>query len=108
MSPVSASNRSFDNAVPANVIEIEPCDCGSSTVAIAAAAVNTISRVASRHWCARAYSESRLVITAPVRGGRRRSCRLGCLLVVTWTNSWVDQALYQALIPPYGADCLDA
>src|ERR1700757_2638718 len=51
MLAVSASNRSFDKALPVNVIEIELCDCGSSAAASAVAPVSTSSRVASRHWC---------------------------------------------------------
>ena len=64
---MSASNRSFDNALPVKVIEIEHCDCGGSAAAIAVAPVNTSSRVASRHWCARSYSESWPVVAAPER-----------------------------------------
>ena len=50
MMPVSASNTSFDNALPVKVIEIEPCDCGGSAAAIAVASANASSRVASRGW----------------------------------------------------------
>jgi hypothetical protein len=89
MCPVSASNRSFDNALPVRVIEIEieHCDCGGTAAAIAVAPANTRSRVASRHWCARSYSESWPVVAAPERSVAVSWVRWYCCGFIASTTS---------------------
>ena len=52
--------------------------------------------------CTRA-AESRLVITA-----QAADVWLGCLLVVTWSNSWVDQSLLPGADTPVWVRLLDA